>query len=87
LLWLEQTEVTFNQVISLNGKPPLPNYRLEIIYQHQDKNSKAIGSLKQTFLLSSKLRQVHQFPGKSYNEIGQSAFLQTVSGKNLRQKE
>jgi hypothetical protein len=71
LLWLEQREVTFNQTISLDGKTPLPHYGLGIIYQRQGKNSKVIGRLKQAFLLSSELRQAHQFPGKLYNEIGQ----------------
>jgi hypothetical protein len=53
LLWLEQTEVTFNQTISLDGKPPLPHYGLGIIYQRQGKNSKIIGELKQFLLLLS----------------------------------
>jgi hypothetical protein len=70
-------------------KPSLPHYRLGIIYQHQGENSKAIGRLKQAFLLSSKLRHVHQFRGKLYNEIGQeqkSTFhkrsVEKISAKN-----
>jgi hypothetical protein len=69
---------------------PCPIIRLGIIYQHQGENSKAIGRLKQAFLLSSKLRQVHQFPGKLYNDIGQeqkSSFHKRSAEKISEKKE
>ena len=52
----EYKGLVFAYMGPLDKKPLLPHYRLGIIYQHQGKNSKAIGRLKQAFLLSSKLR-------------------------------